>query len=279
MRFTSVRNDTAQSVCWSTVSPLTYSEHAWLYDAAFSWDVSQEVAWLVSRFRAGAKRLIEPGCGSGRMMPDFARHGIEVVGIDASKPMLARAAARMRAAGLPTPALICADMVEFSLDAAVDGALCSIQTFAHLKTRDDALRHLSCVRRALRPGGKYLVQLGLEDTGVFRAAGRPNEASAWVVEVAGRKIRTSWFGRDFDPRTLIQYEVCRFEVLSGEGAGSVFEDMHEMHVWSWAAWSDVIRDAGFQQTAAFDGREDSRPPVEPGEHLNDQPLMWHELCV
>ncbi len=129
------------------------------------------------------------------------------------------------------------------------------------------------------PGGKYLVQLGLEETDGFLAAGQPNEHSDWVEEAAGRKIRTSWFGRDFDPETRIQHEVCRFEILSGEGAGDVFESSHEMRVWSWAAWSEVCRDAGFRQTAAYDGREDTRPRMEPGQQLDGQPLVWHELSA
>ena len=261
------------------VTSLTYSDHAWLYDAAFSWDVSQEVDWLVTRFGPETRRLLEPGCGSGRMMPDFARRGIEVVGVDSSEEMLARAAQRMRDAGLPVPLLICRDMADFAIADVVDGALCPIQTFAYLKTRDDAVRHLSCIERALAPAGKYLVQLGLEETRGFRPEGQPNEHSQWVDEVAGRRIRTSWFGRDFDPETLIQREVCRFEILTGEGAGGVFEDEHEMRVWSWQDWRDVVREAGLRQIAAYDGRDAARPPLPLDETLNGLPLVWHELSM
>jgi hypothetical protein len=50
-------------------------------------------------------------------------------------------------------------------------------------------------------------------------------------------------------------------------------------VWSWAAWSALIRDSGLRQTAAYDGRDDSRPAVELGDQLDGQPLVWHELCA
>ncbi len=77
-----------------------YDEHAWLYDAAFSDDVEEEVEWLLDRLGAGVRSLLEPGCGSGRMMPAFARRGIEVVGVDRSEAMLARARTRLHSAGL-----------------------------------------------------------------------------------------------------------------------------------------------------------------------------------
>ena len=36
---------------------------------------------------------------------------------------------------------------------------------------------------------------------------------------------------------------------------------------------------GLDETATYDGREDSRPSLEPGDHLNGQPLVWHELSA
>jgi SAM-dependent methyltransferase len=263
------------------VTSLTYSDHAWLYDAAFSWDVSQEVAWLIAVFGPETRRVLETGCGSGRMMPDFARRGIEVVGVDSSEVMLARAKSRMRDAGLAAPTLLCANMADFRLADPVDGALCPIQTFGYLKTRDAALRHLSCVSRALAPGGKYLVQLGLEETRGHRAAGEPNQHSQWVEAFEGRRFRTSWFACDFDPETLIEREICRFEMLDDAGrcTGEVYEDEHALHVWSWQAWCDVLRDSDLRQTAAYDGREAARPSLPLGESLNGQPLVWHELSA
>jgi ubiquinone/menaquinone biosynthesis C-methylase UbiE len=45
---------------------------------------------------ATAGRLLELGCGTGRISVPLARAGVKIVGIDRSEPMLARAAARGR---------------------------------------------------------------------------------------------------------------------------------------------------------------------------------------
>ena len=126
-----------------------YRDRAWVYDAAFSWDVEQEVSWLIERFGGSPKRLLEPGCGSGRLMPAFARQGVEVVGVDRSETMLARARHRMQRAGFPSPQLQHAHMAEFDVGDQCDGAYCPINTFSYLRTDDHARGHLECVAACL----------------------------------------------------------------------------------------------------------------------------------
>ena len=50
-----------------------YDDYADLYDIAFSWDVSNEAAWLEQRLGSGCRSVLEPGCGSGRMLEALAR--------------------------------------------------------------------------------------------------------------------------------------------------------------------------------------------------------------
>jgi SAM-dependent methyltransferase len=76
-----------------------YTDDADLYDIAFDWDVSAEVEWLVDRLGPGCRSIFEPGCGSGRMLDAFASHGLEVVGIDSSPPMVALARERLAGVG------------------------------------------------------------------------------------------------------------------------------------------------------------------------------------
>src|SRR5262249_36512154 len=56
-------------------------------------------------------RLIDLGCGPGRLLPDLARRGYWVVGVDLSAPMLRVAADRATAAGV-TVRLVRANLVE-----------------------------------------------------------------------------------------------------------------------------------------------------------------------
>jgi len=247
-----------------------YEERAWVYDAAFTWDVQEEVNWLLERFGGSPGRLLEPGCGSGRLMPAFAQHGVELVGIDRSQTMLDCARRRMAELGLPAPCLQRADMDNFTIDADCDGALCPINTFGYLATDREAASHLDCVAASLRDGARYLVQLdirSLEDP----QSGPP---ARWETTSPEGTIRCTWEGGEYDRASKIEIQVSRFEVLDGTKAGQVYKDLHPMRVWNWSDWTALIDRSPFRQMAAYDG---SRCPLTLGPQLEGEALTWHEL--
>ena len=107
-------------------------------------------------------RILELGCGTGRITLPVARTGARVVGIDRSEPMLARGRQRVRRARLKTtPRLVRGDIrflpfrarPGFSLVMAPYGILQSL-------TRERDLRAtLESVHRVLRRGGTFAVDL------------------------------------------------------------------------------------------------------------------------
>lgn len=121
---------------------------------------------MVGRFTASLPaggRVLDAGCGTGRMLPLLAGAGREVVGVDLSQGMLARAAVAR-----PEHGLACADLgaLPFPADT-FDGVFAWYST---IHGDQDALR-AACAeaRRVLRPGGPLLVafQVGssVHDTG------------------------------------------------------------------------------------------------------------------
>jgi hypothetical protein len=87
-----------------------YERHAALYDLAFRWDIEAEVDWLLERLGPGCRSILEPGCGSGRVLEPLARRGLEAVGIDRSPAMVELARARRGAAA----EVVLADMTDFA---------------------------------------------------------------------------------------------------------------------------------------------------------------------
>jgi SAM-dependent methyltransferase len=264
----------------------TYARLAELYDLAFSWEVEEEVGWLLGRFGPGVKRLLEPGCGSGRMFPGFARRGVEVTGVDRSRIMLERARERMRAEGLDEPELICADMAEFDLDlgdfdgirdySQFDGALCPVGSIAHLVEAGALSRHLACVKRHLVAGAIYMVQLELRDCDrfVLRA---PSESTRWEMDSELGRVRCTWYGTDFDPARRIETNVSRFEILSGEREGEILEQEHTLRVWDWTEWQALLEQAGWMELAAYDGVYTGHSQLPLGEELHEKPVVWHAI--
>ena len=225
-----------------------YERYAELYDLAFRWDVEDEVDWLLERLGPECRSVLEPGCGSGRVLEPLARR-VEAVGIDRSAAMVELARAR----GLEA---VVADMTDFDLGRAFDGAVCPINTLGHL-TPAELARHLERMGRHLRPGARYLVQLQIG-----------NEAHSSEWETGG--VRVTWTAEPVDPGAGRQLHRSRIETPTGE----VVEELHELTLWTPAAWAAAVAASPFAETALYDGAQDGYPAVEPG---SEGPMLWHEL--
>lgn len=236
-----------------------YTELADLYDVVFEWDIESEADWLVERLGPGCRTVLEPGCGSGRMFEPLARRGLAVTGMDISPAMVELARARDTGA-----AVVLADMRDFDLGV-FDGAICPINTLGHL-SRDDLSAHLDAMARALRPGGRYLVQLAV--------GASVGDASRWDVDRGGQRVRATWTveSRRADRGTEAHRSV--FEVVSGPRAGQVHEQVHEMTYWTPETWGAAVAASPLEWVAVYDGTDPGRPRV--GFDAAGG-LLWHEL--
>lgn len=245
-----------------------YTEHVDLYDLAFDWDVGEEVDWLVARLGTACRRVLEPGCGSGRMMEELARRGLGVCGIDISLAMVAAAERRLDTAGVEAEVVL-ADMCDFDLCRDFDGAVCPINTLGHLRP-PDLVRHLACMERHLAPGAVYLVQLAHYGP----EGGEVGHRNEWEESREGVEVRVTWTTEAFDLDRMVERQRSRIEVVSGPRAGEVIEEEHEMTFWTPDAWQAVLAPTPFVQTATYDGDKDDRPRVPAGTLGT---LLWHEL--
>ncbi len=101
--------------------------------------------------------VLDVACGPGNFSRDFARtvgpEGL-VVGIDASRPMLARAARETRDARLGNVVFVHGDAAALPFrDASFDAVCC----FAALNLFDEPFTALDEMRRALTPGGRIAI--------------------------------------------------------------------------------------------------------------------------
>jgi SAM-dependent methyltransferase len=248
--------------------PRLYTEHVDLYDLAFDWDVSEEVDWLLARMGPRCSSVLEPACGSGRIVMELARRGLDVVGTDISPAMVAAATRRLESAHVAAEVVL-ADMRDFDLGRSFDGAVCPINTLGHLRP-PDLVRHLACMGRHLAPGAGYLVQLphyGPE-------GGEVGHKDEWEESREGVEVRVTWTTEAFDLDRMLERQRSRIEVVSGPRAGEVIEERHEMTFWTPEAWAAALAATPFVQTATYDGDLDDRPSVAPGTLGT---LLWHEL--
>ncbi len=132
------------------------------FDMVFRDETPMEVAFFEEAFKRFAtgkvKRLLEPGCGSGRLVTAMAAKGYSVTGIDLSAPSLQYLKNRLARRGLKAK-LHLADISNFELPETFDAAFCTFNTFRHLTDEASAVSHLRAVAKHLRSGGLYILGL------------------------------------------------------------------------------------------------------------------------
>ena len=156
------------------------------YDIVFDADTRLEVSFLEAlAARYGLSEtldVLEPACGSGRLVAALAARGHRVVGFDLSEEMLAFARRRLARRRLRAD-LEQGDMARFALPGRFDLAHCFVSTFKYLLDEESARSHLASVARTLRPGGLYVLGLHLTEYEWDR-----RQRERWVGERDGTHV-------------------------------------------------------------------------------------------
>jgi SAM-dependent methyltransferase len=122
-------------------------------------------------------RLLDLGCGTGRLLVSFAQRGYWTLGVDLSQEMLAVAGTKAAAVGVPVQRLR-ANLVELDglADASFDYAACLFSTLGMVLGAAPRQRVVRHVFRLLRPGGCFVLHVHNVWFNFWDPAGR-----AWLL--------------------------------------------------------------------------------------------------
>jgi trans-aconitate methyltransferase len=168
-----------------------------LYDDRHSyvWRAGESLTELL-RPQAG-ERILDLGCGTGHLTAKLSEGGATVTGLDSSMSMVAQA--RQNFPGLK---FVLADARDFRFEAPFDAVFSN----AALHWIHDAEAVLRCVHAALRPGGRFVLEMGARGN-----VGRIRQALEEVLAGTGRTPQCPWFYPSTgEYATLL--EKCGFEV-------------------------------------------------------------------
>lgn len=192
-----------------------YDEPA-AYDIVFDADTRAEARFLLSmlerhgpRSRSARKRILEPACGSGRLVAELARRGHAVTGFDLNPAMLAYARARLARRGLRAR-LSRADMASFDVPGRFELAHCLVSTFKYLLDEESARAHLAGVARALVPGGLYVLGFHLTDYARERTS-----RERWVAERGRTRVTCVTSLAPANARSRVENVTTRLTVERG----------------------------------------------------------------
>jgi SAM-dependent methyltransferase len=139
-----------------------YSASAEFYDSVPLYGDREDVAfWIAAALESGGP-VLELGCGTGRVLIPTARAGIEIVGLDQSRSMLAICTRKLAEEPTDVQArvrLVEADMRDFQLGRQFALATLPFRPFQHLIAVDEQMACLKAIHRHLLPRGRLILDL------------------------------------------------------------------------------------------------------------------------
>lgn len=182
------------------------------YDIVYDGDTGREADFLEAVMRRhgdGAvargepARVLEPACGTGRLLIELARRGHRACGFDLSPQMVAygRDRARAEPAAVRRRIRITEDRMEsFRTRGPFDLSFCLLSTFKYLLTEEHAHAHLQRVARVLAKGGLCVIGIHLTPYGR-----RTTDREVWRGAADGVRVQSEVITRPADRSTRLEW--------------------------------------------------------------------------
>ncbi len=128
---------------------------------------------ILSRHFTNPGRIIDLGCGTGRLLVPFARRGFPGVGVDLSRFMLDEVREKARLESLPISCVV-ANITELDClaDGTADYCMCMFSTLGMIRGRDNRRSVLRHARRIVKPGGMFALHVHNRWYNLFDPQGR-----------------------------------------------------------------------------------------------------------
>lgn len=198
--------------------------------------------WRREVERADPRRVMDLGCGTGRITAALATGSRRVLGLDLSPHMLRRA--RRRLAGEGPVALVRGDVRRLPVAPGWDMIAAADGLFGHLLNDDERQAALEEIVRALAPSGRFVLEGLWLPRPVFRAASREGWSRRRRLDrpVPGalEEVRERW-RCDEDTR------ICRARFEYGPGDGSArLSAAFRARIWDEGEVVERFRSAGLR---------------------------------
>jgi SAM-dependent methyltransferase len=242
-----------------------------IYDVAFGWDLALELDFLESCFTAHVegpvRRILEPACGTGRLLNALAGRGYDVLGYDLSPEMVAFTSRRLGAHG---GRALRGDMAAFRPPGRFDVAINLVNSIGYLLEDEPLLQHFERIAEALRPGGIYIAQ--------FNYWGEPPELATfgpWGNRKNDLSTTLTWTVVREDVEAKRSHQHARITARRGKEKLTLEED-HVLRLWTQEDVDDLLERSPLRLAAVYHDRFDPFPIDVPrtGEHGN----LYHVLA-
>lgn len=239
-------------------APASYEQIAEFYDEDIGRNMScDDIGFYIAQCaRArGAGRVLEIGCGTGRISLPLAQAGLPVVGIDVCAPMLTILRRKMScnlSADAARGLTVCRmDMRELTLGEKFAVILCPFSVFTYLTTPAEWNKVLEDFHGHLIPNGKFIVDVFIPmDRNALSANPKPS------FDYLRPRADGTWIERTkmIEPAKTPGVNIVRRRYRFLDGRGAQFrqvDTVEHVHPWYPRRLQNLLIDRGFEVRGVY----------------------------
>ena len=172
----------------------SYEFVAELYDFVPGNADRRDMEFYLDFCRSAGGKILELGCGTGRVLISAAAAGCEIVGLDISEHMLGKCREKLQSRPEEVQArtrIVQGNMTDFDLEETFKLVIIPCRPFQHLVSVADQIACLRCAHRHLADDGRLIFEVFQVDPMKMYAtsAKEESEDSSWIDLPDGRKFR------------------------------------------------------------------------------------------
>ena len=212
---------------------------------------------LLKKYGVPEGLVLELGCGTGTMTELLASQGYDMIGVDNSEEMLAKAIEKRVESGQNILYLL-QDMREFELYGTVRAVVSVCDSMNYILTEEDLLQVFSLVNNYLDPGGIFVFDLNT----VYKY----KEILGDQVIAEDREEGSFIWENQYDEETRENlYQLVLF-LPREDGLYERYEEIHYQKAYTIEKILKLLEKAGMEFVAVYDAFTEE-PPLESSERV------------
>ena len=223
-----------------------YSNFSQVYDdLMFDVDYKKRTAYLLKLFNKYDKKptlLLDVACGTGGFSSEFAKQGIEVIGVDMSEEMLTIAREKAFESGNDV-LYLCQKAQELDLYGTVDGAVCCLDSLNHITDYKSFCKAIERVSLFLEVGSVFIFDLNTEYK-------HKNVLADNVFIIEQDNVYCVWANKFKEKNATVEINLDFF--VETDGLYERFSEQFSERAYSQEQVENALEKAGLQIVAVFD---------------------------
>ncbi len=228
-----------------------YGDFSAFYDALMTdVDYAARAEYLLRLFERHGVRprsVLDIACGSGSLLAELQKHGVDTIGVDSSDAMLMRAREKLGAEVL----LLCQDMCKLDLYGMVDGAVCTLDSLNHLCRTEQLAEVFRRARLFVEPNGLFIF-----DVNTIYKHREVLGDTAFVVEQPG--LLCVWRNR-YVQRTHEVSMLLDFFTEEADGSYERYQDTVRERAYSERTLRALLLENGWETVAVYEDMTTDAP--------------------